>query len=366
MTSAALNANGWTAINHLWKRNGHRILKIWIWNSTSSLLHSNLFVFLFLFSIYDLQYFRMNTNLYDIQADIQRLATQQNQIQISQQQQHQQQQQLPHLFMQPQAHPIQPYQQQIPQYGNQQHYNAQPYQQGAIYNPLQSYSSAPHIPQAIYTQQIVTSPRVHPEQSHFYLHDQAHAQPHISQAPVTPPRRTWAQQNTEPYQQPEMRTWGKPQNPSGFLLHNNTDRYQENSGYQQQNSSRYNDNSVRYQNGGEDYPLNRSNSHPGFTLSQQHIQQQLFPGSHTSPSTSPQHRNLHKQISQLMDESKRNPVSLQQIDREPIRKSSSVTHAPIPAPSVDDMEPQSISFIGNSADDQLSEGKQLLSFLLQT
>lgn len=47
------------------------------------------------------------------------------------------------------------------------------------------------------------------------------------------------------------------------------------------------------------------------------------------------------------------------MDREPplLRKSSSVTHAPIPAPSVDDMEPQNISFIGNAADEQLSEGK---------
>lgn len=119
---------------------------------------------------------------------------------------------------------------------------------------------------------------------------------------------------------------------------------------------RYNDTSMKYQNGDE-YPLNRSNSHPGFTLSQQHMQQQLFSGSHSSPSTSPQHRNLHKQISQLMDESKRSPISLQQMDREPLlRKSSSVTHAPIPAPSVDDMEPQNISFIGNSNEDHLREG----------
>lgn len=60
-----------------------------------------------------------------------------------------------------------------------------------------------------------------------------------------------------------------------------------------------------------------------------------------------------RQISQLLDESKRAPVSLQQIDsREPQRKSN-IIHAPIPAPSADDMEPQNISFIGNA--DKLSE-----------
>lgn len=57
----------------------------------------------------------------------------------------------------------------------------------------------------------------------------------------------------------------------------------------------------------------------------------------------------------MLDESKRHPVSLQQMDREPPVRKSGVTHAPIPAPPVDDMEPQNISFIGN-ADDQLREG----------
>lgn len=57
-----------------------------------------------------------------------------------------------------------------------------------------------------------------------------------------------------------------------------------------------------------------------------------------------------------MDDSKRT-VSLQQI--EPVRKSS-VTHAPIPAPPVDDMAPQSISFIGKP-DDDISEGLSRLN-----
>lgn len=128
--------------------------------------------------------------------------------------------------------------------------------------------------------------------------------------------------------------------------------------YQEQ-TPRYQDRyqeSPRYQNGGE-HSINHSNNHTSFTLSQQHAQQQqqLYPGSHNSPSTSPQHRNVHRQISQLMDDGKRTPVSLQQMDREPPARKSSVTHAPIPAPSVDDMEPQNISFIGNP-DEQISEG----------
>lgn len=118
----------------------------------------------------------------------------------------------------------------------------------------------------------------------------------------------------------------------------------------------------KYQNGGgDDHNLHHSNS---FTLSQQHYQHQAptFGTSHSTPSASPQHRNIHRQISQLMDESKKTPVSLQQLDREPpsLRKSASVTHAPIPAPSADDMQPQNISFIGNS-DDQLSEGLSRLN-----
>lgn len=95
-------------------------------------------------------------------------------------------------------------------------------------------------------------------------------------------------------------------------------------------------------------------------MSQQHAQQQQqLRSTQNTPSASPQHRNIRKQISQLMDETKHSPVSLQQIDREtPVRKTS-IIHAPIPAPPADDMEPQSISFIGSS-DKQLSEGKMLM------
>lgn len=64
---------------------------------------------------------------------------------------------------------------------------------------------------------------------------------------------------------------------------------------------------------------------------------------------------IFRQISQLLDESKRSPVSLQQIETQTSQRKSSVIHAPIPAPPADDMEPQNISFIGNA--DKISEGK---------
>lgn len=66
-----------------------------------------------------------------------------------------------------------------------------------------------------------------------------------------------------------------------------------------------------------------------------------------------------RQISQLLDESKRAPVSLQQIESQTPQRKSSVIHAPIPAPPADDMEPQNISFIGNA--DKISEGESVLS-----
>ncbi|XP_064213219.1 patronin isoform X5 [Tribolium castaneum] len=259
---------------------------------------------------------QMNSSLGDIQSDIQRLTSQQNQIQAAQQQS---------LIVQQQKQ-IQQLQQQQYQSMQQQMYSPQIYQQQAppIYAPpLQSSASAPHIPQSLYQQSRI------PEQPQFFLHDQT--------PPPVPQRRTWAQQPTPPpqeFHQPELRTWNKMG--GGFVLH---DKYQS--------DYRYID-SPKYQNGSDDH----SNS---FTLSQQH-HQQAYGTSHSTPSASPQHRNIHRQISQLMDESKRSPVSLQQMDR----KSSGVTHAPIPAPSADDMEPQNISFIGNS-DDQLSEGLSRLN-----
>ncbi|XP_044267983.1 patronin isoform X6 [Tribolium madens] len=255
---------------------------------------------------------QMNSSLGDIQSDIQRLTSQQNQIQAAQQQS---------LIVQQQKQIQQLQQQQYQSMQQQQYvYSPQIYQQ-QFAPPLQSSASAPHIPQSLYQQ----------SQPQFFLHDQT--------PPPVPQRRTWAQQPQDLHQT-ELRTWNK-MGGGGFVLHDNS-KYQS--------EYRYID-SPKYQNGNDEHNLHHSNS---FTLSQQH--HQAYGTSHSTPSASPQHRNIHRQISQLMDESKRSPVSLQQIDR----KSSGVTHAPIPAPSADDMEPQNISFIGNS-DDQLTEGLSRLN-----
>lgn len=193
----------------------------------------------------------MNSSLHDIQTDIQRLATQQNQI--HQQQFAPQQKQHLHPFQQPQHYQVL---QSNPQYTSQQSYNPPDFRQGnkhkndlftydryllpnnciigsPIYNPIQSSASAPHIPQTVY-QQTLNSHRM--EQPQFFLHDQTSAQqPQILQQPVVAPqRRTWAQQaqqqqqqqqpiQNDSYQQPEMRTWNHPTSP--FILHETNDRY---------------------------------------------------------------------------------------------------------------------------------------------
>ncbi|XP_056647194.1 patronin isoform X17 [Diorhabda sublineata] len=301
---------------------------------------------------------QMNSSLHDIQSDMQRLASQQNQLQ--QQNIIAQQQRQIHALQQQQQYQTIQSQQHIPQYTSQQSYQPQIYQpQPPVYAPpLQTSSSAPHIPQTLFGQ-----PR---GQGQFFLHDQSST---ISPAPqITPQRRTWAQQTQPPpipiesYHQPELRTWNKTGghgDSRGFLLHD-TDRYQEQTRYQEgtrySESPRYFDSKYQNGSGDGDHILHHSNS---FTLSQQHHTN--YGTSHSTPSASPQHRNIHRQISQLLDESKRAPVSLQQIEAKEPQRKSSITHAPIPAPSADDMEPQNISFIGNSTPDKLSEGLNRLN-----
>ncbi|KAL3282263.1 hypothetical protein HHI36_005454 [Cryptolaemus montrouzieri] len=282
---------------------------------------------------------QIDSSLQDIHSDIQRLTSQQNQIQVAQQQNliAHQQKQLQALQQQYQS-PM------PPQYNSQHSYSPQVYHPPSpqVYpSPLQQSTSVPHIPQAMYTQQ-----------PQFFLHDQQPQQSQHMPQPVAPQRRTWSQQAQAPplpvqmdnYQQPDnMRTWGRPQNPAGFMLHDNSERFQEPKYLNSQ-----------YQNG-DGHTVHHSNS---FTLSQQHLHQQQntpYNTSHSTPSASPQHR-IHKQISQLMDDSKRAPVSLQQMDMSPPQRKISVTHAPIPAPSADDMEPQNISFIGNSDEQALEAG----------
>ncbi|XP_049822135.1 patronin isoform X4 [Aethina tumida] len=342
---------------------------------------------------------QMNSSLHEINTDMQRLATQHNQMHMAQQQQN---------MLAQQQRQFQALQQQHYHQYNQPQYPPQMYQQQAYAPPLQSSASAPHIPQTHYQQ---PQSRQDSPQQQFFLHGQQMP----ASPPVAPQRRTWAQQPQPPpvdpyhHQQPEPQpplrttTWSKPQSSGGggFMLHDNVDRY-DNVRYAEQHqqpqpqqrfdNSRigggdsYNDN--KYQNGSDDHHshhhhpqqsqhmLHHSNS---FTLSQQHLQHQaggaspMYAGgtSHSTPSASPQHRNIHRQISQLLDDGKRAPVSLQQIDggrterherheREPVaqQRKSNVIHAPIPAPSVDDMEPQNISFIGNNGggDERLREG----------
>uniref|UniRef100_A0AAR5PJX5 Patronin n=1 Tax=Dendroctonus ponderosae TaxID=77166 RepID=A0AAR5PJX5_DENPD len=307
----------------------------------------------------------MNTSLTDIQSDIQRLAAQQNQMHTQQQQKLIADQQRQILQLQQQQQEYQTMQRQQSQPSPQaQYYQRQKYQP-SFPSPLQSSTSAPHIPQSLYSHPSVM------EQPQFFLHDNP------PPAAVTPQRRTWGQPMNQPLQvitdsympqQPELRTWGKqPEaSPGGFVLHHATDRFSDRPERVQESPLRHNES--RYQNGDPDRALNHSNS---FTLSQRHHQQSHFGTSHSTPSASPQHRSsVHRQISQLLDDAaaakrQTSPVSLQALDaggslRDRERKIS-VTHAAVVAPPVDDMEPQNISFIGNNEDVALSQSLSKLN-----
>ncbi|XP_043602225.1 patronin isoform X16 [Bombus pyrosoma] len=255
---------------------------------------------------------QMNNSLSEIQADIQRLANQQNQIQ----QQHlmtQHQQQIQQQFQQLQSL-------------SQQH--------------MQNFGMAPINP--------LTSKLQDTQQSQFYLHDQPQLQRRMWGQP--PPTQSLAnemaavgyQQSMDPrystqptpYQQDmrlyqDTRNWGThPPQQKGFVLH---DTPQE----------------PRYLNGGDHSLCNNQMSHPGPTYpSSTSIFNQTPPSS-----ASPQHRNAVHRISQLMSESpepKRPTVHHIPIKCESPTEKRQITamHAPVPAPPVDDMKPQNISFIG--------------------
>ncbi|XP_043510326.1 patronin isoform X13 [Frieseomelitta varia] len=263
---------------------------------------------------------QMNTSLSEIQADIQRLANQQNQIQqqhLMTQHQQQMQQQLQQL-----------------QSLSQQH--------------MQNFGMAPMNP--------LTSKLQDTQQSQFYLHDQPQLQRRMWGQP--PPTQSLANEmaavsyqqsidprystQSTPYQQDmrlyqETRNWGThPPQQKGFVLH---DTPQE----------------PRYLNGGDHSLCNNQMSHPGSTYpSSTSIFNQTPPSS-----ASPQHRNAVHRISQLMSESpepKRPTVHHIPIKCESPTEKRQITalHAPVPAPPVDDMKPQNISFIGN--DDELTQG----------
>ncbi|KAG7199626.1 hypothetical protein KM043_014228 [Ampulex compressa] len=243
--------------------------------------------------------YRMNSSLSEIQADIQRLASQQNQIQqqhLMTQHQQQMQQQLQQL-----------------QSLSQQH--------------MQSYGMP--------AMNTMTSRLPDAQPPQFYLHDQPQLQRRMWGQP--PPAQSLANEMAAVgYQQPidsryspqpsgayqqdmrmcqETRNWGThPPHTKGFVLHDTTQE-------------------PRYLNGGDHSLCNNQMSH---TTNTYPASSTLF--SQTPPSSaSPQHRNAVHQISQLMSE-----------------RQVSALHTPVPAPPVDEMKPQNISFIGN--DDDLSSG----------
>ncbi|KAK0179121.1 hypothetical protein PV327_007941 [Microctonus hyperodae] len=285
---------------------------------------------------------QMNNSLSEIQADIKRLASQQNQIQHQHlmTHHHQQQQQQPPM-----------HQQQL----SQLHSLSQ--------QQLQNYGVMPPInPMTPRLQQEQHHLQQQQQQSQFYLHDQ----------PQPVQRRTWGrpqqpQQQNLPneiisvgYHQPldtrytsppsvyqsdprlyqDTRTWGAPtQQQKGFVLHDDS---------QEQ----------RYLNGGDHSLCNSQMHQPISNYSSASMFNQTPPAS-----ASPQHRNLVHRISQLMGESPE--LKKPTVHHIPItcesptdkRQSNATMHTPVPAPSVDDMEPQNISFIGN---DDLSQGVRRL------
>lgn len=255
----------------------------------------------------------MNSSLQDIQVDIQRLATQQHQLKTND----------ILLSEQQKQHALNSQRQQFQAMNQQMYQMQQPY-----YNNVSGYMSIGHVSQGIQFSHLPPGAKQPADQSQFYLHEQ----------PVV--RRTWdlpADTTGPSYHLPEVIKTNKPQHNQGFMLHEPNEIQHE----------------LRYQNGDHHGAHNKS----GFTLSQQHAlqnQSTTYSEPNTPNRASPQHRNtsVHRQISQLMGDGDNNKMSFatlaQYNDSE--KAKNSVIHAPIPTPPVDDMEPQNISFIGNSDD----------------
>ncbi|XP_043484313.1 patronin isoform X2 [Leptopilina heterotoma] len=264
---------------------------------------------------------QMNTSLSEIHSDIQRLASQQNQIQqqhLMTQHQQQMQQQLQQL-----------------QSFSQQH--------------LQGYS--------VPSPNSMTARIQDPQQSQFYLHDQPQQLPRRTwgsplpaqslanemaavsfQSPVDPRFNTQSivyQQDPRIYQ--DTRSWGVHHLPQqkGFVLHDAT---------QEQ----------RYLNGGDHSLCNNQISHTASGYPTSSSSSSVF-NQTPPPSASPQHRNAVHRISQLMSDTPE--IKRPTIHHVPItcespteKRQISSVHSSVPAPPVDDMEPQNISFIGNDED----------------
>ncbi|XP_015182335.1 PREDICTED: patronin isoform X1 [Polistes dominula] len=263
----------------------------------------------------------MNNSLSEIQADIQRLANQQNQIQQQ------------HLMTQHQ----QQMQQQLQQLQSLSQHHMQPFGMS---------------PMGTLTPRIQDS-----QQSQFYLHDQPQLQ-----------RRTWGQPPPSQNLANEMTNVGYQQ-PIDSRFNPQTTAYQQDMRLYHQDTRSWNTHppqqkgfvfhetsqEPRYLNGGDHSLCNNQMNQPVSTYP---TSASLF-NQTGSTTASPQHRNAIHRISQLMSESpesKRPTVHHIPITCEsPTEKRQCGTlHTPVPAPPVDDMKPQNISFIGN--DDEVVHG----------
>ncbi|XP_052747057.1 patronin isoform X3 [Bicyclus anynana] len=336
------------------------------------------------------QYQQSIVNLQDIQSDIARLASQQNQLQQQQQQQHQQQQQQQQQQLQQQLQQqqqqLQQQQQQLlqaQQHAKQMLQQAQqpqsPYQQfqqnipqlhsqfSSQHNVSRSpnaFGSTPHIARDLFESANAPSPQTFQHQfremdpefarQQFYLHD----------SPAPPQRRTWAQhaqmqqENVElrgwqlhqqnhqqsPYQpqqlEPVQRTWKSPSPQPQPQPQPPPERTWTPQGFTLHERTapptfpvHYTD---RYQNGTEN--SRETQNHLSYTV----ITPNQYPIASQSPPTQSPRRSKTPQRQGSLPEVKRlEPVGLHQL------------HSPAPP---DDMEPQNISFIGNAEDDALRQG----------
>ncbi|XP_067007915.2 patronin [Anabrus simplex] len=251
---------------------------------------------------------QMNSSLHEIQADIQRLATQQHQIQ------------------------------------DMNHFQHQPVSQHQVLHSVQ------HQPQP---QPPSQHQMTFQQQPQFYLHEQqlhrrTWGQPPQQQYPSHDMGPTYQWGDTQPsrHQQKMQPTSYNCQPSGGFVLHD-----RQGGGAFPPSHSGSSD--VRYHNGDHHslgtnhmptYSVNNSSSGTYTSFQLHHGETSpgaLFTPSATPPSASPQHRSSVHRISQMLGEPQSATDAAVDKGRGP-----GVMHAPIPTPPVDDMEPQSISFIG--------------------
>nr|CAD7259678.1 unnamed protein product [Timema shepardi] len=271
---------------------------------------------------------QMNSSLHEIQGDIQRLASQQHQIQDlgPQQGPYYNQQQL-------QQHQLYQQQQQLMHTLQQQHMHNLAYQK----HQLQGHS-------------YVAPPPAIDSQAQFYLHEQQGHRRTWAQSTPTPPPRDMFQpadtrlmwgdsptnrhQTMSPKPQPQPSSYGfQPQ--GGFILHESKPGGGGGGDFHVD---------PRYHNG--DYRSLNNLSGAGGYQPQQHQSFQLH-----SENSSPQHRGGPHKITHLMGDKQQHHVPPPSPPAsEDKSRSPGIIHAPLPTPPVDDMEPQSISFIGMHKD----------------